>query len=419
MSSNGNESIRFEGVGKQYRFWGYHSFTVRDEFQRLARAVNPAHWIRKPSPVADEKVGFWALRDIDLSVAKGEAVGIIGPNGAGKSTMLKLMSGIIYPTKGRIAIRGRVGSLIELGAGLHGELTGRDNIYMYGSLIGMNRRELREKFDSIVDFAELGKFIDEPVKYFSSGMELRLAFSITIHLDHEILLVDEVLGVGDEKFYRKSLDAMSRFIKSGRTVVMVSHNLAAISNFCRRVILLENGRMIADGAPQDIILNYQSKVSRSQGVAVKADETRRRWGTYDVFIREVRFIDQGQGQSSGMSLSGRSWSFELDYETKAPLGSVVFGMVIHNNKGEIVYGENNGLDHDRPARLQGAGTVVFKTPALSLPAGKYFLSVYAQDVSKTIVYDWHDQSYPFEVVEARPLERLGQLYLLSTWEYRQ
>lgn len=414
-----NESITFEGVGKQYRFWGYHSFTVRDEFQRLAKKANPANWFKKSPPIADEKVGFWALRNINLIVQKGEAVGIIGPNGAGKSTMLKLMSGIIYPTKGRITIRGRVGSLIELGAGLHGELTGRDNIYMYGSLIGMNRRELKGKFDSIVDFAELGKFIDEPVKYYSSGMELRLAFSVTIHLDHDILLVDEVLGVGDEKFYRKSLDAMSRFIKSGRTVVMVSHNLASISNFCKRAILLENGCMIADGASQDIILNYQSKVSRSQGMAVKADDTRRRWGTGDIFIKEVRFIDQGRGQSAGISLSGASWAFELDYETKTGLDSVVFGMVIHNNKGEIVYGESNGLDYNRLSRIQGTGSVIFKTPALALPAGRYFLSVYAQDISKIIVYDWHDQGYPFELVEARPLERLGQLYLVSTWEYRQ
>ena len=216
---------------------------------------------------------FWALKDVSFDIKKGEVVGIIGRNGAGKTTLLKILSRITHPTEGEVRLRGRVGSLLEVGTGFHPELTGRENIYFNGSILGMKRREINKKFDEIVDFAGIDKFLDTPVKRFSSGMQVRLAFSVAAHLDPEILLVDEVLAVGDVQFQKKCLGKMKDVSKGGRTVLFVSHNMSAIRNLCKRTILLENGKILLDSETKEVIPYYLNQnINEGSSVSDEAFE---------------------------------------------------------------------------------------------------------------------------------------------------
>jgi lipopolysaccharide transport system ATP-binding protein len=260
MSSD-NISIRVNHLSKQYVLGGpqepYHTF--RDAIVNSLKA--PLKIFHKTPPVE----GFWALKDVSFEVERGEVVGIIGRNGAGKSTMLKILSRITSPTEGTIELHGRIGSLLEVGTGFHQELTGRENIYLSGSILGMKRREIDVKLDEIVKFSEIEKFLDTPVKRYSSGMYIRLAFAVAAHLDTEILLVDEVLAVGDVSFQNKCLGKMGDVVNEGRTVLFVSHNMTFINQLCDRTILLENGRLINDGDTNSVITKYLSKYSENKG----------------------------------------------------------------------------------------------------------------------------------------------------------
>lgn len=257
MSDVSEIAIRAEGVGKQYvigETQGRHN-TLRDA---LAGSVTRAwHRLRRLGrPTRRDR--FWALRDVSFELARGEVLGIIGHNGAGKSTLLKILSRITEPTTGEVMIRGRVGSLLEVGTGFHSELTGRENIYLNGAILGMTRAEIDRKFDEIVAFAEVERFIDTPVKHYSSGMYLRLGFSVAAHLEPEILIVDEVLAVGDAEFQQKCLGRMGEVAREGRTVIFVSHNVDAIRRLCSRVILLERGELVMDGSVHTVTSHYMA-----------------------------------------------------------------------------------------------------------------------------------------------------------------
>jgi lipopolysaccharide transport system ATP-binding protein len=249
-------AIRIEKLGKMYRIGRTQRRydTLRDRIAGgltlLLRRLREAKFERHHSETV------WALKDVSLEIKRGEVLGIIGRNGAGKSTLLKILSGITEPTEGRIEIHGRIGSLLEVGTGFHPELTGRDNIYLNGAILGMKRNEIRNKFDEIVAFAEVEKFIGTPIKHYSSGMYLRLAFAVAAHLEPEILLVDEVLAVGDYAFQKKCLNKMDNVARSGRTVLFVSHNMPAVNVLCKRAILLEGGRIISDGLASEVIQTY-------------------------------------------------------------------------------------------------------------------------------------------------------------------
>jgi len=253
--------IEVNNLSKSYMI-GHQSlqyYSLRDEFIRIAK--KPLHMFRGQ---VMKKETFWALKDADFKVERGEVLGVIGANGAGKSTLLKILSRITFPTEGNVILRGRVSSLLEVGTGFHPELTGRENIYLNGALLGMKRREIQEKFDEIVDFAGIERFLDTPVKRYSSGMYVRLAFAVAAHLDPEILLVDEVLAVGDARFQKKSLGKMKEATKKeGRTILFVSHNMDAIRTICTRCVLLEGGKIKAMGDPQKVIQEYlNSRVSK-------------------------------------------------------------------------------------------------------------------------------------------------------------
>ena len=236
---------------------------------------------------------FWALKDVRFDVKKGDVVGIIGRNGAGKSTLLKIMSRIVEPTEGEIDLYGRVGSLLEVGTGFHGELTGRENIYLNGAILGMKREEIRKHFDEIVDFAEVEKFLDTPVKRYSSGMYVRLAFAVAAHLNPEILIVDEVLAVGDSEFQKKCLGKMGDVAKGGRTVLFVSHNMAAVTALCKRAILLAKGRVVHDGDVEDIVGEYV-RMFKTTGGAVRWDNPPEAPGNEHIRLHSVRTLSGGE-----------------------------------------------------------------------------------------------------------------------------
>src|ERR671939_966590 len=248
--------VTVENVSKRYRIGGLHPgyFTFREMIEGVVLA--PFRRRQTNGDGADERRTLWALKDINLEVRQGELVGIIGHNGAGKSTLLKILSRITKPTTGRVALYGRVGSLLEVGTGFHPELTGRENIYLNGAILGMRRTEIARKFDEIVEFAEVEKFIDTPVKHYSSGMYMRLAFAVAAHLEPEILFVDEVLAVGDASFQARSLGRIEELGTRGRTVLFVSHSMPAVLRLCSRVLLLDGGRVIADGPTHQAVRHY-------------------------------------------------------------------------------------------------------------------------------------------------------------------
>jgi len=246
--------IRVENLGKQYRIGGRRASysTLRDSIAETLRA--PFGWLRRNGNYEDNTI--WALKDVSFDVAPGEIVGVIGRNGAGKSTLLKILSRITEPTTGQVDLYGRVGSLLEVGTGFHHELTGRENVYLSGAILGMKREEIDRKFDEIVSFADMEEFVDTPVKFYSSGMYMRLAFSIAAHLDPEVLIVDEVLAVGDAVFQKKCLGKLEEVGARGRTVLFVSHNVPMVLRLCSRVLLMEKGKLVEDGAPQDVTRHY-------------------------------------------------------------------------------------------------------------------------------------------------------------------
>ncbi len=266
------ESIHLDKVSKRFRLgaaneYGRLTEAIASGVQSLFRTSSKPVPKRSQDSFAEriEDGWFWALRDIELSIQSGDIVGIVGRNGAGKSTLLKILARIVTPTQGRVGVRGRVGSLLEVGTGFHPELTGRENVFLNGAILGMPRSEIRKRFDEIVAFAEIESFLETPVKRYSSGMAVRLAFAVAAHLEPDVLIIDEVLSVGDQAFQRKCLGKASQLGAQGRTVLVVSHNLAAVANLCRRAVLLRDGRLIADDVPERIIEQYLAEMRSGDG----------------------------------------------------------------------------------------------------------------------------------------------------------
>jgi lipopolysaccharide transport system ATP-binding protein len=302
-------AIRVEGLSKEFRLGlATESYkTLRDSIANLFLS----RWRSNRSEEVKREDTFWALKDISLAIKAGEVVGVIGRNGAGKSTLLKILSFITEPTSGIVEIRGRISSLLEVGTGFHGELTGRENIYLNGAILGMTRVEINRKFDEIVAFAEVEKFIDTQVKHYSSGMYLRLAFAVAAHLDPEILIVDEVLAVGDANFQRKCLNKMHDASQKGRTILFVSHNMPAITSLCDRAIWLDQGQIVKDGAPQQVVSNYLSSGIVKTGVREWLDPSMAP-GNEIVQLRAVR-LRLSNGYTKSVIDIREPFSIEVEY----------------------------------------------------------------------------------------------------------
>lgn len=328
---------------------------------------------------------FWALDDVSFEVKRGGTVGIIGPNGSGKTTLLKLLNGIFWPNKGKISIRGRVGALIEIGAGFHPMLTGRENIYINGAILGMTKKEIDGKFDSIVGFANIGDFLDTPVKYYSSGMFVRLGFAIAVHSEPDVLLVDETLSVGDMSFQRKCIERMRKFSTDGRCVVFVSHNMLSIQGLSRTVVYLKNGRLIEQGDPLSVIANY-SNDSNTASLTPESDPSADRHGSGEIFFTEVN-LTHSSGEKANLFPVGSELCIQAKYEAKVPLTNIIFRFAIVDVESGIFVAVGDTQGTEMPRVIQGKGVIRCVFESLPLRPRRYsiYLTICGSDLS--VAYD--------------------------------
>jgi len=319
---------------------------------------------------------FWALKDVSMEVKRGEVVGIVGRNGAGKSTLLKILSRITEPTEGEATIRGRVGSLLEVGTGFQPELTGRENIFLNGAILGMKKAEIERRFDEIVAFSEVEKFLDTPVKRYSSGMYVRLAFSVAAHMEPDVLIIDEVLAVGDSAFQKKCLGTMDLVGKQGRTVLFVSHNMAAVRNLCSRAILFSAGRVLAEGPSADIVENYLTAIDSSQVGSVPLGERKDRVG--EGAVRVVGFEARVPGGTGGGSLrTGAPAEFVIEYAVKQehPLRRMYAGIVVTDSSGADVFTCSTAMSNADFYGITGKGKLICQTDYLPLKPDRYWVNI--------------------------------------------
>ena len=368
--------IRLEDVTKRYRLLGR-----RSQFQTLKSAL-----LRR-EVVLPEEGSITALRNVSFQIEQGEAFGVIGPNGSGKSTLLKLISGILKPTEGSVIVDGRIAALIELGAGFHPEISGRENVYINGIMMGLTRREIDQRFDRIVEFAGIGDFLDQPVKTYSSGMYVRLGFAVAVHLDPDILLIDEVLSVGDEEFSQRCIARIQEMKLKGVTMLFVTHQLDLVRQLCDRAIWLDHGEVCGIGDPMRIVDAYLQRVSgtetveeRDRDAAEDDDENElseeERWGSGEVLIRRVSLRDH-KGRDL-VALGGETHvEIELSVDVRQPQEDCVFGVGIFHADGTCVYGTNSDIEGWQSERVDSYGTVRFVMPSLSLVAGNYRIDVAA------------------------------------------
>ncbi len=406
--------------------------------------------VAMPRPANEE---FWALRDVNFSIYAGEAVGIIGENGSGKSTTLKLISRILEPTSGSVSVRGKVSALLELGTGFHPELTGRENIFLNGSLLGLSRKEMAARYDTIVDFSEIGEFIDTPIKHYSSGMVMRLGFAVAINVDPDILLTDEVLAVGDEAFQRKCLDYISMLRRRGVTIVFVSHALDAVRSLCSRAIWLDHGRMIADGPAGEVVDRYLAYENEKHTERLKAEQESRPVSMpaapthleavdtveddeellpqrdaseeaptsvvprADVKITGITFLD-GSGASSQVFRTNEPLTIRLHFDARDRVEDPIFGVAIYTEGGTHVNGPNTRFAGLPIAAIEGTGHVDYHIERLPLLAGRYFVTVAVTGSEMTDMLDHQFHAGSF-VVQPTPqvAERMGLVLIPAQWSF--
>jgi len=389
-----DRAIIVNEISKAYRLGVINRNTLHDEVRywwHKMRGRDPRHYMSKVDAVGKEKSQtdesgsrFWALRDISFEVPEGEVIGIIGKNGAGKSTLLKILTHVTEPTSGQAILNGRVASLLEVGTGFHPELTGRENIYLNGSILGMKKTEISRKFDEIVEFAEMGQFIDTPVKRYSSGMYVRLAFAVAAHLEPEILLVDEVLAVGDAEFQKKCLGKMKEVSGQGRTILFVSHNMTAISNLCQRVLLIDRGRLEADGMADKIIAQYLNRNLTKGAVASVGEIEEKMEGVIKRNSPYVRYLEislkDDNGQYRNSFNSTEDITVSIDFEClKAVKGLNIFVLVVNENSDLIMstYNVDDKYITDNYNNLKpGAYTCSCKLPKNTFNSKTYYLTVH-------------------------------------------
>ena len=365
-------AISVDEVSKSYRLWGR-----RSQFATLKSAL-----LKRDLKIAPE-ASVQAIRNLSFSVHRGEAFGIIGRNGSGKSTLLKLVSGILKPTTGKVSVNGRIAALIELGAGFHPEITGRENIYINGIMLGLTRREIDQRFDKIVEFSGIREFLDQPVKTYSSGMYVRLGFAVAVHVDPDVLLIDEVLSVGDEEFSAKCIAKIQEMKFRGVTLLFVTHQLDQVRNLCDRALWIDHGQLEAIGDPMRVVDAYLQEVSGvtpapepaaeektpEQPEEKRADEEER-WGSGEILIKRIALTDD-HGRELVALGAGTPVTIDLDVDVRVPQDDFVFGLGIYHADGTCVYGTNTDLEGYAAEHIEGPVRVRFVMPSLDLVAGTY------------------------------------------------
>lgn len=356
---------------------------------------------------------FWALKDITLEVPRGASCGVIGRNGAGKSTLLKLLAGITAPTRGRLVLDGRVAALIEVGSGFHPELTGRENVFLSGAILGMTRREITAKLDRIVDFAGVGSFLDTPVKWYSSGMYVRLGFSIAAHLEPEILLVDEVLAVGDAEFQVRCLQRVHELKRQGVTIIFISHDLTSVEQLCDMAVLLEAGAAVTVGAPSDVVSHYHQRLTAAQREGEAGD------GTPAGALKVTNLTFRDPHRHKGIAFrTGRPLVVTLRYQTEQRMSDVVFEIAYYSADGKTKIATASTADADEALHVTPpGGAVEFTCPALPLQPGAYYLGAVVRQAGTAHVIDWWDGGTMLYVEPGVAAD--GQFYMPHSWRILQ
>jgi len=398
--------IRFEDVSKRF------SYKVERQ-QTLLESL-----ISSVSRDSKNKAELWAVRDVSFEVLPGQCLGIVGRNGSGKSTILKLISGIIHPTSGQIVVDGRLSALLELGAGFHQDLTGRENIYLNGSILGMSKEEIEACYDDIVAFSELDEFIDMPVKHYSSGMYMRLGFSVAVHVDPRLLIVDEVLAVGDQTFQEKCIDRIFDLKNSGTTIIIVSHNLDTVRRLASQLLWLERGSISGSGPVDRVISQYLEHLHQSEMLSGQTEAAGdfRRWGTGSVEITKVRLLDL-ESQEREVFQSGRALTVEISYFAHKEIKEPEFGIAIYRQDGVQVNGPNNRMAGFAIDKVQGAGIVRYHIESLPLLSAAYQITVAVHDSKLPRAYDFHEQAYTFRVVDPASRHQMGLVDIPASWEW--
>ncbi len=389
--------IKVEGVSKKYckslkRSMVYGAMDIGRNILGLS---SKSDRLRK-----DE---FWALDDISFKVKRGETLGIIGPNGSGKTTLLKLLNGIFWPDKGKITIRGKVGALIEVGAGFHPMLTGRENIYVNAAIFGMTKKEVDKKFDEIVEFADIGDFLDTPVKHYSSGMFVRLGFAVAVHSSPDILLIDEVLAVGDEIFKRKCLKKISELQENGVTIIFISHGLTTVEGICSKVLWLEKGKIKIEGKPEIVIGEYLLHLG--QALTGKGKEPGKRWGTGEAEITDVGLFNNNNERIDRIN-SGAETLIKFTVKFAKQIKDPIFGFIIKDDKGVTVYGTNSRWRHMMFGTFEENEeiSVMFKQK-MSLAGGLYYVDPAVAYADGMTFCDWRERALKFNVDS--PIQNVG------------
>lgn len=405
------EAIAFENVSKYFTLHREQRDTIQERLTGLLR----------PRPRGQQ---FWALRDVSFRVEQGESIGFVGHNGAGKSTTLKLMTRILEPSSGAVRLNGRVAALLELGSGFHPDLSGRENVFLNGSLMGFSRRDMQARLDEIVAFSGIGEFIDMEVKHYSSGMYTRLAFAVATAVDPEILITDEVLAVGDEAFQRKCMDRIFTFRRQGRTIVFVSHGLETVRTLCDKAVWLDKGQVRGFGPSGEVIDAYLADVNRREqeqlaraGQGPAPDASARRRGTREAEIVRVELLDQ-DGREQLVCRTGAPLTIRMHYLAHQRIDNPVFGLGIFHESGVWLSGPNTSFSQVSIPAIAGAGALDYHIPRLPLLDGRYQITVTLVDQTMLHVYDLHDQLYRFHVRNDHPTERYGLVALDGRWELR-
>ncbi len=398
-------AVVVEHVTKQFKLYRDRRTSLKERFTK-----------RRPSRFEM----FKALDDVSLEVPAGSTYGLIGSNGSGKSTLLKLMANIHRPTSGTITHNGRISALLELGAGFHPELSGRDNVYLNGSILGMSRKQVDAAMGAIIDFSGLKDFIDTPVKVYSSGMYVRLGFSIAVNLDPEILIVDEIIAVGDEEFQRRCFDHLYELRKRGVTIIFVSHSLPLVQTMCDRAAWIEKGVLRCEGPAMQVVDEYISEVNRAERERFEAeghgrsDGDRDRRGGGEITVTGVTFLDAA-GQPVLAATAGERLTVRIAFEARQPVDDPVFGLAFHTEAGVLVTGPNSEFGGVRAGRVAGSGHVDYALPALPLTPSAYLVSAAITDRTMQHVFDYRDRAFTLAVQPGRSPDRNGVVTLDGQW----
>lgn len=405
QSSSGGPAVVVDHVTKEFKLYRDRRTSLKERFTK-----------RRPSRYDM----FKALDDVSLEVPAGSTYGLIGSNGSGKSTLLKLMANIHRPTSGTITHHGRISALLELGAGFHPELSGRDNVYLNGSILGMSRKQVDAAMDSIVGFSGLEQFIDTPVKVYSSGMYVRLGFSIAVNLDPEILIIDEIIAVGDEEFQRRCFDHLYELRKRGVTIIFVSHSLPLVQTLCDRAAWIEKGVLRSEGAAMQVVDDYITVVNQSERDRFEAeghgrsDGDRNRRGGGEITVTGLTFLN-AKGEPTLAATSGERLTLRIAYQAQQPVDDPVFGLAFHTEAGVLVSGPNSEFDHVQTGRLSGSGHVDYVLEELQLTPSTYLISAAITDRTLLHVFDYRDRAFTLAVQPGPSPDRNGVVTLGGVW----